>query len=251
MKKIVAVIIGILFFAQLYAQEDISVVVQRDEQFQGDLKTTITNNPLAKEPTSPAVGEAIYTLSGDSITEKNKFVDSFYVENTNTLTPYVLKKTVNNIITSSTYGNISLKLSKFNGYEEDEPGICNVIDVFNNGTQLLRLATSMGFESISTFVKSQTGDYILRNLTVDTYALVFYEWIYGTDIPHTTIILIYKGQAKLVYNKKMYIRLVTNTSATFRLNLQANRQEWISPTTPDRPAELYQLWWDGSVLRFQ
>jgi hypothetical protein len=44
MKKTLITIISSLLFAQLYAQEDISVAIQRYREFEGGLKITITNN---------------------------------------------------------------------------------------------------------------------------------------------------------------------------------------------------------------
>jgi hypothetical protein len=195
-------------------------------------------------------GEAIYSISGNNIVTKSKFIDPFFVDNSTTLTPYVLKTTTT-LIPSSSYGSFSLKLLKFNGYES-EPGICNVVQIFKNGTQVLQLLSSNGFRNMSSYINTETGEYTFVNLATDTYALVFNEWIYASQPSMVSIILFYKGQATLVYNKPMFINSLTKQTGILSMVLQADTSEYVdSDTVPVNPPDLHTLWWDGSVLRFQ
>ena len=197
-------------------------------------------------------GEAVYTLSGSNIIVKSKFVDTFYVKQNVVLTPYTLKKT-ETVLASSPYGSFSLKLYKFNGYE-GYPGVCNVIEVLKNGVKVLELKNSLGFENLSSYVETESGFYGLVTLSTNTYALIFNEYIYASSPSMTSVVLIRNGQAKLVYNKEMYINSISKQSGSFSMQLQANTVEYVNPNTPDTPAneaELHTLWWDGATLRFQ
>jgi len=198
-------------------------------------------------------GEVIYSISGNDIVTKSKFIDSFYIDNSTSLTPYVHKETVT-LIPSCSYGVFTLRLSKFNGYE-GEPGICNVIEILRNGTQILQLANSNGFAKISSYINTESNDYVFVALSNDTYALIFTEWIYSSQPSMTTIILIHKEQAKLVYNKPMFINSITHQTGLLNMILQSNTSEYVGDsagnsiltTSPD----IHTLWWDGSVLKFQ
>jgi len=194
-------------------------------------------------------GEAIYSLSGNDINVANKFVDAFFIEKGNAvvLTPYVLKQT-ETVIASSSYGSFSLKRYKFNGYEH-EPGY-NVIELLKDGVSILELKSSNGFEPISSYVKSEVGFYSLITLASNTYALIFNEYIYESSPYMVSIVLIRNGQAKLVYNKRMYINSISKQSGSFSMQLQANTVEYIG-NNPINQAELHTVWWDGSTLRYQ
>jgi hypothetical protein len=194
-------------------------------------------------------GEAVYTLSDSDITVKSKFVDTFFIEQNVVLTPYALKKT-ETILASSPYGNFSLKLYKFNGYE-DEPGVCNVVEVLKNGAKVLELKNSLGFENMSSHVETESGFYGLITLAANTYALIFTEYIYASSPSMASIVLIRNGQVKLVYNKPMYIKSISKQAGSFNMQLQANTVEYISPNTPANEAKLHTIWWDGATLRFQ
>ena len=194
-------------------------------------------------------GEAVYTLSGNDIVVKDKFVDAFFIEQNVVLTPYALKKT-ETVLASSPYGSFSLKLYKFNGYE-GEPGVCNVIEVLKNGAKVLELKSSDGFENLSSYVDTESGFYCLITLSTNTYALIFNEYVYQSLPSMTSVVLIRNGQAKLVYNKRMYTKSISKQSGSFSMQLQANTVEYINPDTPANEAELHTLWWDGATLRFQ
>lgn len=195
------------------------------------------------------IGEAVYTLSGNDIIVKSKFVDAFFIEQNVVLTPYALKKT-ETVLASSPYGSFSLKLYKFNGYE-GEPGVCNVIEVLKNGAKVLELKSSDGFENLSSYVSAENGFYSLITLSANTYALIFNEYIYVSSPFRVSVVLIRNGQVKLVYNKKMYINSISKQAGSFSMQLQANTVEYISPNVPANEAELHTLWWDGATLRFQ
>jgi len=196
-------------------------------------------------------GEAIYSISGNTIVTKSTFIDTFFVDHSEILTPYVHKKT-ETIIPSSAYGVFSLRLSTFNGYE-DEAGMCNVIEILRDGMRILQLTNSNGFESISSYVKTEKGDYTLVSLSTNTYALIFNEWIYASQPSMVSIILIRNGEVKLVYNKPMFINSLTKQAGSLSMTLQSNTSEYLDydkDPKPVDPPELHTLWWDGSVLRF-
>lgn len=197
-----------------------------------------------------AGGEDIYTISENNIITKNKYIDSFYLDNTEILTPYIIKQesTLHNSIQ---YGSLSLKLYKFNGYES-EPGFCNVIEILRDGTQILCLKNSNGFKSISSIIPSETGLYSSIFLAENTYALVFNEWIYASQPAMVSIILLRNGQASLVYNKPMFINSITKQSGNFNMVLQSNTVEYegLENPTPTTTPILHTIYWDGHILKF-
>lgn len=140
-----------------------------------------------------------------------------------------------------------MKLHKFNGYE-NEPGMCNRIELFKNGIYFLSLQSSNGFEPISSYVSTETGNFTLVALDAHNYALIFTEYIYANDPSMVSIILINKGHAMLVYNKRMVINSITKQTGSFNMELQSNIIEENDQTvTPD----VHNLWWDGSIIRFK
>jgi len=197
-------------------------------------------------------GEAIYTISDNTISVKSQFLDSFYLGGMNNVTPYVLKKSEIIIPSSSSYGEISLQLLKFKN-EENEPADFNVIEILKNGTKMLSLVDSNGFKKISSYVKSQSGFYTFITLTNDTYAFIFNGCIYASQPSLVTIILIHKGQPKLVYNKPMIITALTTQTGSLSMNLQANTCEYpnFNSTSPTEQPDMHSIWWDGSVLKYR
>jgi hypothetical protein len=191
-------------------------------------------------------GVAIYSISEDTIVQKNEFIDAFYIDNSTTITPYEYISSISEVLMSDSCG-WSMTLHKFNGYE-NEPGMCNRIELLKKGTTYLSLQSSNGFEPISSYVNTETGNFTLATLDANNYALIFTEYIYANDPSMVSIILIHKGQAKLVYNKRMVINSITKQTGSFNMELQSNIiEENNQAGSPD----LHTLWWDGIVLKFQ
>jgi len=176
---------------------------------------------------------------------KNKFIDTFFIEQNVVLTPYVLQK---ELALPSSVGGFSLNVYKFNGYE-DEPGY-NVIDLLKNGVTVLELKSSNGFETISSNVTSETGFYSFAVLNTNTFALIFNGYIFESSPSMVSIVIIHNGEAKLVYNKPMFINSIQYTP-NFSMELQANTVEYLDINKPINQAELHTVWWDGSTLRYK
>ncbi|MGV8091759.1 MAG: hypothetical protein AB2L24_07840 [Mangrovibacterium sp.] len=194
--------------------------------------------------------EAIYTVSGNTIITKSKFIDSFYLENSSNLTPYVSRKT-ETIIPSSSYGSFSLEFLKFNGYES-EPGICNVIRIKKNDIQILNLESSNGFGAISSYVDSENADFSLVQVASNTYVLIFNEWIYASQPSMISIVLIRNGQVGLVFNKPGFVNSISKSNGNLNISLQSNTVEYRGDNnTPPANADTHSIWWDGNVLKFQ
>jgi hypothetical protein len=192
---------------------------------------------------------SIYSITNDNIIVHPSFVDNYYIDESSTLVPYTYKKTTI-IIPNSSYGTFSLKFSKFNGYE-DEPGFGNVIDVLKNGTVVLQLRSSMGFTQIPG-PAYEGQDFVLVNLSSDTYAIIFREWIYENEPSMVSVVLVYKGNSKLVYNKPMFIKSITKQTGSFNMVLQSNSVEYegLENPTPSTTPILHTIFWDGSTLKF-
>ena len=193
-------------------------------------------------------GTAIYSINANVINTNNSFIDAFYLHNGGSdTTPYIPMKTYSLIGTNAAYGKFTIRMSRFKGYE-DEAGIANVVQLYRDNTCLVTLSSSLNFTSLSSYVNGLVGDFLFRKLADDTYALVFTEWIYASQPPMVSIILIHRNNAKLVYNKKMFINSIKLTP--FEMELQANTDEYVNNTPVVAPI-LHKIWWDGSVLRFQ
>ena len=194
-------------------------------------------------------GTPIYTFSDiDVISPKSSFVEPFYVHNNGVgTTPYTLKKTYSLTGMNAAYGQFSVRISKYKGYE-DEPGIGNVIQLYRDNTCILTLSGSNGFTSLSSYVNGVTGDFLFKKLTDDLYILVFTEWIYASQPPMISMVLIYKNQAKLMFNKEMIINSIKLTP--FEMELQANTVEYVN-NLPTDEAILCRIWWNGYDLRFE
>lgn len=194
-------------------------------------------------------GEGIYETNGNAIITKNKYIDTFFVESTSNLTPYVFKKTVT-IIPTSTYGTFSLDFLMFNGYEY-EPGYANVIRLSKDGSVVLSLENSNGFSSISSYVNSESGDYSIVQVAPDTYFLIFMEWIYASQPSMVSIVLIRNGEARLVFNKPAFIDSIIKSTGSLNITLQLNTVEYIEDNTPTNTPIIHNIIWDGGVLKYQ
>ncbi len=190
--------------------------------------------------------EAIYSISEDTIVQKSKFVDPFYIDNSTIITPYKYVSSITAVLMSDSCG-WSMALHKFNGYE-NEPGMCNRIELLKNGTYYLSIQSSNGFEPISSYVNTETGNFTLVTLDANNYALIFTEYIYANDPSMVSIILIHKGQAKLVFNKRMVINSITKQTGSLNMKFQSNIME---DNDPNNSPDVHTLWWDGSILRFR
>jgi len=178
---------------------------------------------------------------------KSKFIDAYYIEPNVVLTPYILQKS--NAVFTSNSGSFSVNYYKFKGSEYD-PGY-NVIEILKNGTSVLQLKSSDGFESISSYVTGETGFYAYSSLDANTVALIFNGYIFASCPSMVSIVIIRNGTAKLVYNKPMFINSITyNKSYGFTMELQSNTVEYINNKPINQPA-LHKVWFEGSTLSYQ
>ncbi len=190
---------------------------------------------------------AIYSIIGAStINVNSSFVESFYSETTATELPSYSR--VNLTGMNATYGDFNLKLHKFIGYQ-DEPGFANVIHICRGETVLVTLKSSNGFAALSSYVSGITGNFLFKKLADDTYALVFTEWIYASQPPMVSVVLIYKNNAKLIFNKKMFINSIILTP--FEMELQSNTVEYINNSTSVNTADIHRIWWKDNVLKYK
>jgi hypothetical protein len=70
-----------------------------------------------------------------------------------------------------------------------------------------------------------------------------------------SIVVIHKNEAKLVFNKPLFIHSISKSTTDYFLNitLQSNTVEYGG--TPESPValgtpSLHTIWWDGNVLRY-
>ena len=198
----------------------------------------------------PQTGTAIYSISGtNTINVNNNFIDTFYIHNGgNGTTPYTLKKQYPLTGMNAAYGQFTVKISKYKGYE-DEAGIGNVVQLYRDNTCLVILSGSNGFTSLSSYVGGVTGDFLFKKLADDTYILIFTEWIYASQPPMVSIVLIYKDNAKLIFNKERFINSIKLTP--FEMEIQTNTVEYINDNTPANTADFHKIWWEENLLRYK
>ena len=84
-------------------------------------------------------------------------------------------------------------------------------------------------------------------MAADTYVLIFTEWTYANQPPMISIVLIYKDNAELIFNKEMFIYSIKLTP--FEIVLQANAVEYVN-NTPTGQELLHKIWWEDNVLRY-
>lgn len=196
------------------------------------------------------IRESLYLFLGNEINVKSKFLDVNYVDRSTSLEPYIFKK-IDTLFVSNQYGFFKLKLSKFNGYD-DEPGMCNVIEIIRNNTTILKLENSKGYADISSYVSSENRSYSFLTLGENMHLLIFNEWIYASQPSIVSLILIYNDKAKLIYNKPMFINSIYKTNGVgLAITLQSNTVEYggtiDNPVMMNTPNLHYITWnWSSS-----
>jgi len=193
-------------------------------------------------------GAPLYSFFGDSISTNSIYIDNFFIDASTPLAPYSICRT--DSLFSGPYGVFSVRFSKFSGYES-EPGFCNVIEILRNDTIVLQLRGSNGFARLSSYVQTESQDFALVPLGTNMYALVFVEWVYASQPPMTTVVLVRNSQAKLVFNKPAFISAIVRQTGIFSMTLQTNTVEYNDNMDPLNTPDAHIIWWDGNVLRWQ
>lgn len=195
-------------------------------------------------------GEAIYSIINDDIVEKPKFIDSNPIDNSSSVEPYIPYGCDS---VSADYGSFYVKLSKYSGYN-DEPGF-NVVEIQRNNLTIFKLENSNGYANLSSYVPSEHLNFSWVKLSPVTCALIFNECIFASQPSMVSIVVIHKNEAKLVFNKPLFIHSISKSTTESFLNitLQSNTIEYGGP--PESPVALgtpsiHTIWWDGDVLRY-
>ena len=196
-------------------------------------------------------GEAIYSIISEEIVEKPKFIDSNPIDNSSSVEPYIPYR---HDYVSTNYGLFRVKLSKYNGYN-DEPGF-NVVEIQRNNFTIFKLENSNGYTNLSSYVPSEHLHFSWVRLSPVTCVLIFNECIFASQPSMVSVVVIHKNEAKLVFNKPMFINSITKGADNYFLNitLQSNTVEYGG--TPESPVALgtpllHTIWWDGGVLRYE
>lgn len=124
----------------------------------------------------------------------------------------------------------TIRTGRYNGWE-NEPGQFDVIEFSNNGVRRLLYGTYGGVvkindpENLYTYPLSKysnNGYFIEVPLTPNSKAIMFLGQHYGTDLSRLSIFVVTPNNVKLVFNRQMAIREITNTARDFRMKLQTD-----------------------------
>ncbi len=192
--------------------------------------------------------EPIYTFADDTIVIKQKFIDGYYLGDLTETTPYVLTRTEEVRLPDSS-GKSDLRLLKYRN-DEDEWIEFNVIELVRNGVTTLQLQNTNGWGELSPSL-NLSGNYIRIELTNNTIALIFEEYIYASQPSNISIIIITENEAKLIYNKPMFINSVNITGNSFSMELQSNTVEYKANGTPYDAPITHKIWLQNNVLWFK
>ncbi len=136
----------------------------------------------------------------------------------------------------------------------DEPGF-NVVEIQRNDFTIFKLENSNGYANLSSYVPSEHLNFSWVRLSPVTCVLIFNECIFASQPSMVSIVVIHKNEAKLVFNKPLFIHSISKSTAESFLNitLQSNTLEYGG--TPESPValgipSLHTIWWDGNVLRY-
>lgn len=189
----------------------------------------------------------IYNLTESSIQSQDKYIDSYYVGDISGTTPYVLTSSF--APSWTTYGNYIFNFYKYANWE-NEPAAFEVMEILKNGSTVLKIQNSLGFSNLAKFLDIE-DNFICTSLAEDTYLLLLMEQVYASQPSNISIILFYKNDVKLIYNKPMFINSVNTNNGKFEMELQSNTVEWLGVNQPANNADLHKIWSDGKYLYFK
>ena len=206
------------------------------------LSLSIANSALAQ--TSP---ENIFSYSGDSIATNSNYIDPFYWIYEHDPTYAVADY---NLTSQNGQYNYQIKLSNYIGTEGDG-GYFRVIDILHNNQNILSLKQSNGWDKvIRGWEPYRTTEYYIASpLSPEATAVVFVGYPYNSEPELMTIVILYKGQAKLVLNKNYALSQIVKTDSEFALMIKKTVQEWMTPTIPYNYPPTFKIWKEGSVLK--
>jgi hypothetical protein len=195
-------------------------------------------------------GEAIFSIINDEIVEKNKFIDSNPIDNSSSVEPYL---PIYWDYIDTNYGDFRVKLSKYRGYM-DEPGF-NVVELQVGNFTFFKLENSNGYADLSSYLPMPPRNYFsLVRLSPATSVLIFNECIFASQPSMVSIVVLHKNEAKLVFNKPLFINSITKNYYYLNMTLQSNTVEYGG--TPESPVALgtpiiHTIWSEGGVLRYE
>lgn len=203
------------------------------------------------------IGSAIFSIDPKgNITTKSEFIDPFYEDCDLSALTYAPGNPVAVKLPSKTY---TIRTCAFDEWECEADRGFNVIEITQKNRDVLTLKQG----EFWTFITDDRPSFNLEEYTDNNYfirvplsaksqALIFRGFMYGTGPAPLSIVVLTENQAKLVFNKEMYINsIIQISSGGFFMQLQSNICEWDDERRPYYDPITHVIWLDDGVLRFK
>lgn len=191
-----------------------------------------------------------YSETGSVITNKS-FINPLWKGDFTNLTPYIVKKEIQ--ITSLTGWEYGVKLSKYNGWE-NEPEDFDVIEIEAGGNQILCLSNDNGWDYFYTtdnYIKDADNPIKAINLSTDCIAVVLTGITIMSQPPLITIIILKNEESKLVYNRPAEITAIKVQNGETIFDLQLNTVEYDGNGNPYNAPELATLTFKNGMIYYE
>ena len=191
--------------------------------------------------------EPVFTIEGDTIACKSKFIDSLYFDYQGK--PDTLFQSY--VVTSSSGQYIyEVTLSDYICAMGDG-GYFRVIDIKHDGKTILQLNQSDGWDKLPKRVKSiSPNDYFIPiQLDGSTTALIFIGYPYNSQPTQLTVVVLHKDKGKMVFNKNFCVNKAEKVNTVISLTLHDQVIEYDDDGNINT-TRIFKLWNEDGELKF-
>lgn len=191
--------------------------------------------------------EPVFTIEGDTIACKSKFIDSLYFDYQGK--PDTLFQSY--VVTSSS-GQYAYEVA-LSDYicAMGDGGYFRIIDIKHEGKSILQLNQSDGWDKLPEETKdfSEFDTFLVMHVDENTTALIFTGYPYASDPEQITIVVLHKGTAKMVFNKHYIINKVEKVANSLILTLHDQVIEYDDDGNINT-TNIFKLWNEDGELKF-